>query len=210
MNRITASLCAATSALVLAGTCHTVAAQTAASAPAASAPAASAAGGGMARPGGAPASGAAASGALSAADKNFLLKAAQGGQAEVESSKLAATKASNPEVKTFAEQMVADHTKANDELKALASSKGVAVLSEPSTKQKTELKKLESATGADFDQKYTNSMGVSAHRETVALFKKASTSAQDADVKAWASRTLPTLEHHLKLAEDLKKNVSKK
>jgi len=204
MNRITASLCAATSALVLAGTCHTVAAQTAASAPA------SAAGGGMARPGDAPASGPAAPGALSAADKNFLLKAAEGGQAEVETSKLAASKASSTEVKTFAAQMVTDHTKANDELKALASSKGVTLPAEPSAKLKTELKKLEAATGADFDHKYASSMGVSAHRETVALFKRASTSSRDSDVKAWAGQTLPTIEHHLKMAEDLKKNVSKK
>jgi putative membrane protein len=188
MNRINVSLCAATGALVLAGICTTVAAQTAASAPAS----------------------AAASGTLSAADKNFLLKAAQGGQAEVESSKLAASKASSPAVKDFAAQMVTDHTKANDELKALASQKGVTVPSEPSAKHKAELKKLEAASGADFDRKYTDSMGVAAHRETVALFKKASTSARDPDVKAWVGQTLPTLEHHLKMAEDLKKNVSNK
>jgi putative membrane protein len=190
MNRLTVSLCAATSALLLAGLCSTVAAQTAASAPASGA--------------------AAASRALSAADKDFLLKAAQGGQAEVETSKLAASKATSPEVKSFAAQMVTDHTKANDELKALASSKGVTLPSEPSTRQKAGLKKLEAATGADFDHKYADSMGVGAHRETVALFKKASTSSQDADVKAWAAQTLPTLERHLKMAEDLKKNVVSK
>jgi len=156
------------------------------------------------------ASGSTAAAKMAGADKDFFTKAAQGGMAEVQSSQLAASKASSAEVKAFAQQMVTDHTKAGEELGALASSKGVTIPSAPSAAQKSEIKALEAASGADFDRKYAKGMGVDAHRTTVALFKKTSASAKDADVKAFAAKTLPTLEHHLKMAEDMNRAVSKK
>ncbi|WP_280156240.1 DUF4142 domain-containing protein [Piscinibacter sp. XHJ-5] len=148
-------------------------------------------------------------GKLASADVAFLKQAAQGGLAEVESSKLAVSKASNTQVKGFAQQMVDDHTKANEELKALASAKGVALPTEPSVAQKAKLKLLESADGASFDRRYADSMGVAAHEDTVKLFQKASTSAADPQVKAFATKTLPTLQHHLQMAKDLKSTTSK-
>ena len=157
-----------------------------------------------------PAASAAAKASLSAGDTDFFMKAAQGGHAEVESSKLAATQASSAQVKTFAQQMITDHTKAGEELMALATSKGVTVPKEPSPAQKSMIKSLEGKNGADFDRAYAKSMGVDAHRETVALFKKTSASAKDTDVKAFATKTLPTLEHHMKMAEDLNKAVAKR
>lgn len=156
-----------------------------------------------------PAASAAGVAMLSAADKDFFIKAAQGGHTEVESSKLAANKAASADVKSFAQQMVTDHTKAGDELMALATSKGVTAPKEPSPAQKSKIKSLEGKTGAEFDRMYAKAMGAD-HRETVALFKKTSTSAKDPDVKAFAAKTLPTLEHHLKMAEDLNKSVAKK
>lgn len=142
---------------------------------------------------------------LARADIAFLNQAAQNGHAEVEGSKLALTKATNAQVKSFAQQMVDDHTKANQELASLASSKGVEVPTEPSLAQKAKMKLLSAADGARFDQRYADSIGVTAHQDTIKLFERASTDAKDPDVKAFAVKTLPTLQHHLQMAQDLKK-----
>ena len=133
-----------------------------------------------------------------------MKQAAQNGHAEVDGSKLALAKSGNAQVKTFAQQMVDDHTKAGDELEKLASSKGVGVPSKPSVAQQSKAKSLSAASGSTFDKRYAASIGVSAHEDTVKLFQKAANDAQDADVKAFAAKTLPTLEHHLQMAKDLK------
>ena len=140
-------------------------------------------------------------------DAAFMKNAAEAGLAEVEASKLAASKATNTQVKSFAQQMVDDHSKANDELKALAASKGVTLPTEPSMAQKAKLKLLQGADGANFDKRYAESFGVKAHEDTVSLFQKESQKAKDAEVKAWAEKTLPTLQHHLEMAKDMDKSV---
>ena len=145
---------------------------------------------------------------LAREDTAFLRQAAENGHAEVEGSKLADRKATNDKVKAFAKQMIDDHMKADSELKALASSKGVQVPSEPSTAQKARLKRLEAADGSQFDQRFADELGVKAHEDTVKLFQKAAKDAKDPDVKAWASKTLPTLEQHLVQARELKTAVS--
>jgi putative membrane protein len=137
------------------------------------------------------------------ADVAFMKQAAENGHAEVESSKLAVQKATNAQVKSFAQQMVDDHTKANNELQSLASSKGVELPTGPSMMQKAKLKLLDASDGAKFDQRYSETMGVAAHRDTIALFQKASTTAKDAEVKAFATKTLPALQHHLEMARKL-------
>ncbi len=134
--------------------------------------------------------------------------AAENGHTEVAGSQLALTKSSNAQVKSFAQSMVDDHTKAGNELTALASSKGVTVPTQPSMTQRAKLKLLQAMDGASFDRRYADSIGVSAHEDTVKLFRKAADSAQDADIKAFAAKTLPALEHHLKMAQDLKTSVS--
>lgn len=144
---------------------------------------------------------------LSRADRGFLEQAAQNGHAEVESSKLALTKAQNPEVKSFAQKMVEDHTKTGNELAALATSKGVEVPKEPSLMQKAKMKLLSTADGENFDRRYAKSMGVEAHEETLELFRKAASEAKDADVKAFASKTVPALEEHMKMARQLEMAV---
>ena len=80
--------------------------------------------------------------------------------------------------------------------------------SEPSTAQKARLKRLEAADGSQFDQRFADELGVKAHEDTVKLFQKAAKDAKDPDVKAWASKTLPTLEQHLVQARELKTAVS--
>jgi putative membrane protein len=144
---------------------------------------------------------------LARADRGFLEQAAQNGHAEVESSKLALTKAQSAEVKAFAQKMVDDHTKANSELAALASSKGFEAPKEPSLMQKAKMKLLSASDGENFDKRYADTMGVQAHQDTLELFRKGSAEATDPDVKAFASKTIPALEHHLKMAQQLKQSV---
>lgn len=141
--------------------------------------------------------------ALSRADTAFMKQAAENNHAEIESSRLALQKAGDPAVKAFAQQMVADHGKTGQELAALASSKGVTLPDGPSMMQKAKLKLLEAADGADFDRRYSETMGLAAHRDTIALFQKAAKEARDAEVKAFAAKTLPALQGHLDQAQKL-------
>ena len=141
---------------------------------------------------------------LSGQDKSFLKDAAEGGNAEVEGSKVALDKSGSADVKTFAQMMVDDHSKAEDELKGLASQKGVKVSDKPSIAERTETKMLSERKGSSFDQHYADSIGVKAHEDTIKLFQKEVDKGSDADVKAWASKTLPTLQHHLEMAQALK------
>lgn len=144
---------------------------------------------------------------LQRADKSFLDDAAHNGHAEVKSSQLALTKAQNPKVRAFAQQMVDDHTKANQELAALAASKNVRVPEGPSLMQEAKLKLLNGADGADFDKRYMETMGLQAHRDTIALFEKGARDARDPEVKAFAQKTLPKLKHHLEMAQPLAQEV---
>ena len=147
---------------------------------------------------------AADAGKLSGQDKSFLKDAAEGGNAEVSASQVALDKSGNADVKTFAQMMVDDHGKAGTELKGLADQKGVKVSDTPSITKKTEIKMLSERKGSSFDQHYADSIGVKAHEDTIKLFQKEVDKGSDADVKAWASKTLPTLQHHLEAAQALK------
>jgi len=134
------------------------------------------------------------------ADNAWVMKAAQGGMMEVELGRMAATQASSDAVKQFGTRMVTDHSKANDELSQLASRKGITLPTSLDAKHQAMKDKLSKLNGAAFDKAYMDSM-VKDHRTDVAEFRKESTSGQDPDVKAFATKTLPTLEEHLSLAE---------
>jgi putative membrane protein len=140
-------------------------------------------------------------------DADFLKQAAQNGHAEIEASKLAQTKATQPDVKSFAGKMVADHQKAHQELAQLAQSKGVKLPDDPSLMQRGKLKLLSGADGEKFDKRYAESFGVKAHEDTVKMFKDAAANAKDADVKAFAQKTLPKLEEHLTMARSMEAAV---
>ena len=137
-------------------------------------------------------------------DASFLRDAAEAGNAEIAGSKVALDKATSQDVKTFAQQMIDDHGKAGDELKALAQQKNVKVSDKPSIAKTTEIKMLSERKGSSFDQHYAESIGVKAHQDTIKLFQKEIDKGQDADVKGWAQKTLPTLQHHLEMAQALK------
>jgi putative membrane protein len=146
---------------------------------------------------------------LSRSDAAFLKDAAQGGLAVVRGSKLAVDKALNTQVRGYAQQMVDDHTQANNALKALAARRGVDLPTEPSLGQQARLELLASADGAAFDRRYAETFGVSAHRDAVHLYQKAAAGADDAEVKAYAAKTLLSLQHHLQMATELKAVTAK-
>ena len=148
---------------------------------------------------------------ISSGDRKFMEKAAEGGMAEVKLGQLAAQKASADQVKQFGQRMVDDHGKANDQLKQLASTKGVTLPTDLDKSTQREYDKLSKLSGADFDREYMKHM-VSDHKKDVSEFKSEANKAKDADLKQFASSTLPTLEEHLNLAqsaEQVAKNEGK-
>lgn len=136
------------------------------------------------------------------ADTKFMKEAAEGGMVEVALGQLAVEKGSSGDVKKFGQRMVDGHSKANDELKQLASQKNVDLPQDLSAKDKTTKAMLEKLSGEQFDQAYIKDM-VKDHKKDVADFRRESKSAQDPDVKKFATQTLPTLEDHLKQAESI-------
>jgi len=147
-----------------------------------------------------------AAGKLSAADSKFVHEAAAGGMAEVALGKLAADKATSPDVKQFGQRMADDHGKANDELKALAAQKGITLPADVDPAAKATEARLSKLSGAAFDKAYMQDM-VKDHDKDVAAFKHASTAAADADLKSWAAKTLPTLQDHQQQAKSINATV---
>jgi len=143
---------------------------------------------------------------LSDKDKEFVTKASQGGTAEVSLGQMAAAKATNNDVKEFGNRMVTDHSKANDELKQLAANKGITLPTEPGADEKKTEDALSAKSGKAFDKAYMTDM-VKDHEKDVAEFQKESKDAQDPDLKAWVTRTLPTLQDHLKMAKQVASKV---
>ena len=140
-------------------------------------------------------------------DATFVKKAAEGGLAEVELGKLAAEKASNEDVKKFGQKMVDDHGKANDQLKEVAAKDNIELPTEPNAKDKAEKARLEKLSGEQFDRAYMKAM-VKDHTKDVKEFQHESTSAKNPDVKSFAEQTLPTLQQHLKMAQQIAPKVS--
>lgn len=145
-------------------------------------------------------------GGLVAGDQAFVKEAAGGGLMEVELGRLATEKASSPEVKQFGQRMVDDHTKVNQELSTIALQNNVQIPTELTGKAKAEYDRLSKLSGEQFDHAYMQLM-VRDHRKDVSDFRKESTSAKDTELKSFASQTLPTLEDHLKLAEQTQSSL---
>ena len=143
-----------------------------------------------------------ASDSTATASNDFMMQAAQAGLAEVELSRIAQTNAQDPAVKKFAQMMVADHTKANDQVKALASKKGVTLPTAPDAAHQAEIQRVKGLKGADFDAEYIRIM-VQDHEKAVGLFQSQAQAGTDAEAKALAAQTLPTLQAHLQAARDI-------
>jgi len=138
---------------------------------------------------------------LSQADRTFMVEAAQGGRLEVQLGNDAQQHASAQDVKSFGQHMVRDHERINQELMQLAQRKGVDLPSTFPGKMRDTIQKLSALQGVAFDRAYMKDM-VKDHEEDIAAFRKEAQDGQDPDVKAFAERTLQTLEEHLEIARN--------
>ena len=137
---------------------------------------------------------------VSEEDSKFAVMAASGGMMEVQLGELAQQKASSQRVKDFGAMMVRDHTKANDELKNLAGMKNITVPPAPGEDHMDQITNLSKKSGREFDREYMKMM-VDDHQEDIDEFEKCSNNSKDADLKAFAAKTLPVLRTHLDSAK---------
>ncbi len=144
---------------------------------------------------------------LDAADVKFVKHEAAAGMAGVKLAGLGAQKAVRADVKAFAEMLVTDHTKANEELTKLAATKGVELSAVIDPKHAETFQELEKTESADFDKEFLK-VAVSGHKKCVGNFEEAAKDAKDSDVKMWAEKTLPTLKAHLAQAQALSSGSS--
>lgn len=147
-------------------------------------------------------SGTAEAGKLAEADQKFVEKVAQDGIAEADLGALAKERAKSDEVKQFAQRMIDDHGKANEQLEEIAKNKGAVVPTEAGEEHSKIRAELADLKGEEFDQKYMAAMA-EGHQKAVDLFQKEIESGQDADVKAFAEQTLPTIKEHLSQAQSM-------
>jgi len=159
-----------------------------------------------ATPGGTP--GAAGTSGTSMGDRNFVEDMAQDGQAEVLLGQLAEQKATSPEVKEFAAQMVRDHSQANQELKSIAAKYNVELKPDLADEHKDLRERLSKKSGADFDREFIKAM-VDDHEHAVDDAKDKAEHSENADIKQWASQTLPTLQQHLERARQIHEALEK-
>ncbi len=138
---------------------------------------------------------------LSAMDKKFIMKAAQGGMAEVQLAQLAQQKSTDDNVKKFAQKMIDDHTPANQKLTDLASSKGDTPPTELSAADQKMMSKLQGMDGKKFDSTYLKGQ-IKSHKDMLKLFTDESKKGSDPDLKAFADQTIPTVQSHITMAQN--------
>jgi putative membrane protein len=135
-------------------------------------------------------------------DKDFAMKAAQAGMAEIAEARIALKNSQRPDVQIFARRMIADHTKANEQLKTIAKEQGIELPNAPDDGDLMRMKQLGALAGKDFDNAYIQ-QEVKDHQAAVALFAQESDSGQNPQLKSFATTTLPTLKEHDKMANAL-------
>ncbi len=140
---------------------------------------------------------------LSHRDKEFIKKATLAGKGEIAAAQVAQTQSSDPKVKAFAQQMIEDHSKAGEELAGIAQSKGVTPPADADSSHRKLAAKLQKLQNADFDKKYLKEAGVKDHKGAVKLFADEASKGKDPDLRAFASKTLPTIQHHYEMAQAL-------
>jgi putative membrane protein len=141
-----------------------------------------------------------------ATPEKFVKAAAQDGMAEVELAKLALTRSNNDEVKKFAQKMQQDHTRADQQLASIAQTKGITVPTKLDAKHEALVKSLGAKSDAAFDAAYAKHMAKD-HAKAVSLFQAAANSS-DQDLAGFAQKTLPTLEVHKQMADELEASTS--
>lgn len=143
---------------------------------------------------------------LTASDREFAMKAAMGGKHEVELGRLAADRASNSEVKAFANRMIEDHSRAGDDLMQVNSRLGITGSSDEEASFQQVVTRLSSLKGVEFDRAYMSEM-VDDHTKDVAEIENYANNGNNPDLKAWASKTLTTVRDHLQIAQSLAAKV---
>jgi putative membrane protein len=140
---------------------------------------------------------------LSSADLQFVAVAAGAGMYEVEAARLAATRAANVQVKTYAQMLVDHHTANNNELTALLAKKGQRVAPGLPAALQQKVTMLSGLNGADFDREFIRNTGVGDHKAAIAAFEQSRGQVSDRDLQAFIDKTLPTLKSHLQQAQDI-------
>lgn len=143
--------------------------------------------------------------------EDFVKEAASSDMFEIQSSQLAAQRATDEKVKTFAQQMITDHTKTSTEMKGLVQA-GTVKAEIPTAmlaSHQKMLDKLNGLNGADFTKQYLDDQ-VTAHKDAVSLFERYGKGGDNEQLKAWANTTLPALQHHHQMAQDLDKQMDGK
>jgi putative membrane protein len=143
-----------------------------------------------------------ASAAVSSVDRSFATKAASGGLAEIQAAQVAQQKAGSPQVKTFADRMISDHTQANTELQQIAQQEKLTLPTQPASHDRASVQAMTGLTGSVFDRRYAQEE-VRDHQQDVALFRQEANSGRDPALKQYAQKTLPVLRQHLQMAQAL-------
>ena len=143
--------------------------------------------------------------ALSKADQKIVMEIALGNMAEIAIAKIALGKSQNEEVKTYAQQMIDDHTAALGEVQQLATARGLSMPTDIDKAHKTMAGKLDTKSGEAFDKAYMAQGGVADHKKMHSMLAGAEKKARDPDVKALATKILPTVDQHLKAAQRMRR-----
>ena len=144
---------------------------------------------------------------LSSKDRTFVMQAGQLSMMEVELGRLAVKRGSSPSVKQYGQEMVEDHTRANQELMQLAMQKKVELPTEMSTQNTALIDRLSGLSGRSFDTAYKQAM-IDSHNQAIALFQAQSQQGQDPELKAWATQKLPNLQAHLEMFNQMLADTS--
>ncbi len=139
-------------------------------------------------------------------DFHFAKEAAEGGMFEVAMGKVAVQKAQNNDVKQFGQRMIDDHSKAGDQLKGLASRDNLVLPDTLNAKDQATINRLSNLTGSTFDREYMRQM-VMDHETDIAAFQREANDGTNADLRNWASNTLPTLHDHLRQAKETQRAI---
>jgi putative membrane protein len=140
-------------------------------------------------------------------DRAFAMEVSQNAMAEIALARLAARNAQSADVKRFAQRVITDHTKVGNELKQIAASKGITLPADTTDAQKATVSRLTALKGAEFDLEFMTLMGES-HDKSVTAFQEVARNGTDPEIKAFAAKTLPTLEQHQKMAHDIHGKLS--
>jgi putative membrane protein len=147
---------------------------------------------------------------LSSQDNLFINTTAEAGHAEVAAGNIAGARSSSDAIRKFADQMVQDHTKAGDELAMIAQKKAVTLPVEPDAIHQNMVSQLSKTDVSNFDRLYIDEAGVKDHKAAVSSYRDEAMNGSDAELKAFAPRILPAVEHHYQLAKEVSKTVDKK